>query len=272
MIHVKIEDLYTKKHALLWSILSFKAGMINAAGFLIAGSYVSHVTGFGTQVGLQLGHDHLTFGLELLVIPVAFIGGATLVSLILDSNYSKDKIPQYPIVQFLITFLLGLISLLFSIGFLQTNQKDFFNENTIFLIGLLCLICGLKNGLTTWATHGKIRTTHLTGLSTDIGLHLPKMFKGANHQSRYPEPKKVNYVRILTLISFSIGSFLSAVLIPAIGHKIFHVTFFISFILLNISFFSRKKISALVNKPIQGVFHENDDETITEPTYASPGH
>ena len=241
MLHVDLADLYKKRYSLLWSVLSFKAGMINTAGFLIAGSYVSHVTGFGTQIGLALGHSDYSFGLELMVIPVSFIGGGVITSLLLDKNYDKSVVPNYPLVQFLITFLLGLTSLLFFFDILDEKSISGNNQNTIFTIGLLCLICGLKNGLTTWASHGKIRTTHLTGLSTDIGLHFPKMFskKGTVTKSRYPEARKVNYVRIITLLSFSLGAFIASFLIPLIGHQIFYLTFFISLILFSISLFHR---------------------------------
>ncbi len=244
MLHVETSNLYKTGYVFLWSLLSFKAGLLNAAGFLIAGSYVSHVTGFGTQVGLTFGHHDYKFGLELLVIPVAFIGGALFTSLVLDRNYSQERVPNYPIVQIFITFLLGLVVLCFWTGFFEFNTLAGKAENSIFLIGLLCLVCGLKNGLTTWASHGKIRTTHITGLSTDIGLHLPKIFRPEGSNSRYPEPKRVTYVRVATLLSFSLGSCLSALLIPTIGYKIFFVSFLISLFLSSISVIHRKKIVA----------------------------
>jgi uncharacterized membrane protein YoaK (UPF0700 family) len=244
MVHVNLQDLYKKKYAFLWAVLSFKAGLINASGFLIAGSYVSHVTGFGTQLGLALGHHEFKFGIELFVIPLAFIGGGFLTSLILDREYSPNKIPNYPLVQSLITCLLAAIALLFSVGVFNETSPFVHNEKSILLIGLLCLVCGLKNGLTTWATHGKIRTTHLTGLSTDIGLHLLKIFQPEGSNSRYPEPKKVTYVRIVTLLSFSAGSCIAAVLIPIIGYKVFYLTFAISAVLMTISIVHRKKFES----------------------------
>lgn len=260
MVHVDIKDLYNKRYAFLWAILSFKAGLINASGFLIAGSYVSHVTGFGTQVGIALGHEEFEFGLELFVIPLAFIGGSFLTSLILDQDYSPNRVPNYPLVQSLITFLLGAIALLFSVGAFDTSSPFVHNEKSIFLIGLLCLVCGLKNGLTTWATHGKIRTTHLTGLSTDIGLHLSKLFQAEGSNSRYPESKKVNYIRIMTLLSFSAGSCIAAVLIPMIGYKVFYLIFAVSAVLMIISIVHRKQVqSSKTQSQLIGVTYANVD-------------
>ena len=235
MVHLETKDLYKKEYAMLWSLLSFKAGLLNAAGLLLAGTYVSHVTGFGTQIGLSFGHEDFKFGIELLVIPLSFIGGGLITSLVLDRNSGKGLVPNYPVVQFMITFLIGLISIGFATGLFDAKTVAGPSEKSILLIGLLCLVCGLKNGLTTWASHGKIRTTHLTGLATDVGLHLQKTFRREGACYRYPESKNVNYVRIATLLSFSVGSCISAILIPTIGYKIFHLSFVIS---LGLSIFS----------------------------------
>lgn len=257
MVHVAVKDLYNRKYSFLWCILSFKAGLLNAAGFLIAGSYVSHVTGFGTQVGIAIGHSDYDFGLELLIIPALFIAGAFLASVILDTKFTKEKVPHYPVVQLLITTLLGIISGLFSFGVFSIERLSPQSSQSLWLIGLLCLVCGLKNGLTTWASHGKIRTTHLTGLATDIGLHLPKLFRAEGVASRYPESRSVNRVRILTLLSFSVGSCLSALLIPLIGYKIFYLSFGISLVLLVISIIHRRGLTESQPKLETGGIYAN---------------
>ena len=257
MVHVELKDLYKKQYTILWAILSFKAGLLNAAGFLIAGSYVSHVTGFGTQIGLAVGHRDYTFGIELLVVPVAFICGALITSLVLDRNYSQQKVPHYPIVQLLIMALIGFIAICFMTGYFKTDIVAGRSKNSIFLVGILCLVCGLKNGLTTWATHGKIRTTHITGLATDIGLHLQKIFRPEDSVSRYPQPRKVTYVRIATLVSFSMGSAISAVLIPIIGYKIFYIAFLISAVLSSISVIHRRITLFLTNPSKTGGIDAN---------------
>jgi len=248
MVHVDVSDIYKSRYILLWSVLSFKAGLLNSAGFLIAGSFVSHVTGFGTQIGIAVLHNNYDFSIELLVIPLTFIGGAVLASLVLEREYSKHRIPPYPIIQLLITFLLGIISVAFFLGIFDVktfNAEEENEDTTILFIGLLCLVCGLKNGLTTWATQGKIRTTHLTGLSTDIGLHLPKLFRPEGSPSRYPEPKKVTYVRLVILLAFSIGACLSAVLVPVIDYKIFYIALAISAVLCVVSFVHRRQVPSL---------------------------
>ncbi|WP_408096599.1 YoaK family protein [Peredibacter sp. HCB2-198] len=250
MIHCFLSDLYKKKFVVLWMLLSFKAGYLNAAGFLATGKFVSHVTGFGTQMGVSLAHEDYYFGAELLIIPLAFIFGSMIPSLILDRNYDEGKIPPYPMVQFLITMLLGVIFFLGTSGWFGDFSTPSDDLHDIILIGLLCFVCGMKNGLTTWATYGKIRTTHLTGLATDIGLHLPKLFRGG-HKSRFPEPRRVNTVRLATFVSFSIGSLVAAFIFPNFGYSGFIFPFVLSVGLLAISFINYNEA-----KKEQGMTHE----------------
>ena len=121
-------------------------------------------------MGMAFASDEYSFGLELMVIPIFYILGGTITALILDVNYNQKKIPNFTLVQFITTCLIGAVNFLYFIGYYTTGKFPMpHDEGTIALISLLCLICGLKNSLTTWATGGKIRTTHLTGLSTDIG-------------------------------------------------------------------------------------------------------
>jgi uncharacterized membrane protein YoaK (UPF0700 family) len=63
MVHIENQDhIFSKRVAWIWLIAAFKAGFINSAGFLATGKFVSHITGFGTQVGMAVGHNDFLFG------------------------------------------------------------------------------------------------------------------------------------------------------------------------------------------------------------------
>ena len=145
------------------------------AGFLLTGSFVSHVTGFGTQVGIALGHNEYFFGVEILIIPIAFIFGGVVTSFILDGERDTTKPPPYHIVQGLITALIFLVLIIGEsrIGNVsgEVPHPSHYGWFEFSIITLLCFVCGLKNSLVAWTTRGKVRVTHLTGLSTDIGLN-----------------------------------------------------------------------------------------------------
>lgn len=231
MIHTEsVSDIFSKRCIPLWLISAFKAGFINSAGFFITGKFVSHVTGFGTQVGIAIGHKDYFFGAELLMIPISFILGGVLTSFVLDRDYAKFETPPYWKVQTLITLLLAVVMFLGESGFTQMSgsfdSDANYNMIELVLISMLCFVCGLKNSLVTWSTSGKIRVTHLTGLSTDIGLNLIKTFRGGRGHTK--EEARMNIVRILLVVFFSVGAMISAILYPLWGFKIFFIPLIIS--------------------------------------------
>lgn len=237
MIHCTLDDIYRPRYVLLWMILALKAGYLNAAGFLATGKFVSHVTGFGTQMGISIAHEDYLFGSELLIIPIAFILGSSIPAWVLDADYSKYRLPKYHLVQMLVTIGLGIVLILGLQGDFGAFSTAADDHHDIIMIGCLCFILGMKNGLTTYATFGKIRTTHLTGLATDIGLHLPKMFRD-NNKSRMPEKRSVNTCRVLTFLSFSSGSLIAAFIFPKYEYQGLIFPFILSFVLSIISYAS----------------------------------
>lgn len=234
MLYCPPSDLYKFKYSILWMLLALKAGYLNAAGFLATGMFVSHVTGFGTQMGIT-AHENYGVAIELLIIPISFIIGSSVPAWILEKNYSSKSIPKFYQVQFLITLSLGVLFIMGINGMFGDFSTPRDGIHDITLAGILCFICGMKNGLTTWSTYGKIRTTHLTGLSTDIGLHLPKLFR-KDKACRFPERKWVNTVRLLTFISFSTGSLIAAFIFPDLEFLGFLFPLILSIILLGISY------------------------------------
>jgi uncharacterized membrane protein YoaK (UPF0700 family) len=116
-----------------------------------------------------------------------------------------------------------------------------YNGIEFLTIAMLCFICGLKNSLVTWTTFGKIRVTHLTGLSTDIGLNLIRTFSPNQPSPRFQEERRVNILRIMTFGSFSIGAMISAILYPVLGLKCFFIPLAISVGMSIISLIDRAK-------------------------------
>jgi len=247
LIHIEnVSEIYTPRNLMIWLISAFKSGFINSVGLLMTGKFVSHVTGFGTQIGMAVGHEDFFFGAELLIIPVSFIGGGVLTSYILENRKSPEEIPTYHLVQGLITLLLGAILLLVESGVVSSKESFDLDNNYNFIefmiIGILCLVCGLKNALTTWSSFGKIRVTHLTGISTDIGLNLLRTFNPKFPTSRFKEERIVNLSRILIFFCFSLGAYLSAVTFSVVGYKAFYLIFSLSLFMSVISFLDHQKL------------------------------
>jgi uncharacterized membrane protein YoaK (UPF0700 family) len=253
MIHLEsVTEVYNKKNVIFWILSAFKAGFINSAGFLLTGKFVSHVTGFGTQVGVAVGHKDFFFGIELLIIPISFIFGGVVTSFVLDRKYENNESPPYFIIQGLITLLIAFVILFWELQ-MNASQTLFDSDNTydfneFLVIGLLCFICGLKNSLVTWTTFGKIRVTHLTGLSTDIGLNILRLFKKDFYSPRFQESRLVNIIRLLTFAFFSIGAFLSAAFFTQLNHFVFMIVLAISAVMTVISVMDWR--SRMIKSPV----------------------
>jgi uncharacterized membrane protein YoaK (UPF0700 family) len=81
---------------------------------------------------------------------------------------------------------------------------------------LLCFIMGLQNAVITKVSHAEIRTTHVTGLLTDLGIELGKLF----YFNRLPVNQKVVANRTkLRIHALLVGSFFAGAVIGAYGFK-----------------------------------------------------
>jgi len=97
---------------------------------------------------------------------------------------------------------------------------------------LLCAASGLQNGMTSTFSANLIRTSHLSGTTTDIGLIIGQKLRGT-HTSTW----KLHVLVLLTL-SFFVGGLVSY---PASQHWGFHA------VILNISVLSITGIAACYN-------------------------
>jgi uncharacterized membrane protein YoaK (UPF0700 family) len=198
------------KHVALWLSLAFQAGAINAGGWITCHSFVSHVTGVGTQIGMHIGQQNLLTAYELLAAPVSFILGAVASGFLIDRPRALGKKPRYVTAMFII---FGLLAFVFGEGLY--GEFGEFGEplllgRDVLLLSVLSFVCGLQNASVTSATRGAIRTTHLTGISTDLGLNWVKvLYLPRFSRERYRE-LLINRVRLGTFVSFSLGSALGA--------------------------------------------------------------
>ena len=81
---------------------------------------------------------------------------------------------------------------------------------------LLCFIMGLQNAVITKISKAEIRTTHVTGLVTDLGIELGKLF----YINRLTRENMVTANRAKLLIHFKlIASFFVGGLAGAFGFK-----------------------------------------------------
>jgi len=150
--------------------LAFVAGAINAGGFLAVQQYTSHMTGIVSAMA-----DHLALGTYELV----WDGAGALLSFVLGAACSAVMVNYARRQQWSSEFALPLLLealLLLCFGLLGARLAAMQGLFVPVTVMLLCFIMGLQNAVITKLSRAEIRTTHITGVVTDLGIELGKLF------------------------------------------------------------------------------------------------
>ena len=149
--------------------LAFVAGAINAGGFLAVQQYTSHMTGIVSAMadGIALG----TYGLVLTGAGalLAFLAGAATSAVMV--NYARRHRLQS---EYALPLLLEA-GLLLGFGLLGARLARIEGLLVPATAMWLCFIMGLQNAVITKLSHAEVRTTHVTGVVTDLGIELGKL-------------------------------------------------------------------------------------------------
>jgi uncharacterized membrane protein YoaK (UPF0700 family) len=170
----KPESIFSPRHAPSWLLFTFAAGAVNATALLACQTYVTHVTGTVTQIGMEV--VHLMPLLDFALVLGCFVAGAMLSGLLINGRAHAGKPPRFGVplwISFALVLLAALgghLGLLGTFGSAVTQPVDFI------LLSLLSFAMGLQNAAIATSTGLLVRTTHLTGPATDLGLHLVELF------------------------------------------------------------------------------------------------
>lgn len=209
MYRLEREDFVKPRYMYLWALLAFQAGYLNAFGFLACGRYISHVTGVGTQLGVSIAESKFLLMLELMGFPAFFILGSFLSGVLTIAGIEQGSRPRYDIVTRLLPVLILALLLLGVAGSFGPFGEQLVLPRDVALLYLLSMICGMQNGCFATLTRGQIRTTHLTGISTDIGTDLSRLWFGKLQGKELELTRLTNLTRFKTVIAFSLGSIAS---------------------------------------------------------------
>lgn len=190
--------------------LSFVAGATNAGGFLAVGHYTSHMTGVVSSVADNLVLGQITLALAGLLALVAFMGGAMTTAWMVNWALRRKLQSAYA------RPLLLESALLLVFGLFGTGINFFAGLFVPLTVLVLCFIMGLQNAVITKISNSEIRTTHITGLVTDLGIELGKMLYV--NRLHLATPVVANRHK-LRLHSKLIGSFFVGGLLGALGFK-----------------------------------------------------
>ncbi len=174
-------------------LLSLIAGFVNAVGLLgFDHQAVSHLSGTVTLLGTQLISSSLQTVLHLLGILLSFLIGSAIAGFLLPSSTLKLG-RHYDTALFLEALLLVF-------AFVWLRHDSFYGHF------FASAACGLQNAFATNYSGAVIRSTHVTGLFTDLGIMLGRFFRGEALDKR-----KVKLF-LLIIIGFTLGGTAGALL------------------------------------------------------------
>lgn len=151
----------------LASLLALVAGILNSVGFVAVAFYTSHMTGVTAIVADQIVMgDYYLVGIGVLSI-VSFICGAMVCAIVFNWCRRRGLRSRYANV----LLMEGLLMLLFG---LLAERLTIPGRELVF-VPVLCFTMGLQNAIITKISGAQIRTTHVTGMITDIGIELGKV-------------------------------------------------------------------------------------------------
>ncbi len=194
----------------LGSVLAFVAGATNAGGLLAVGQYTSHMTGIVSSVADNLALGQAWLALSGLIALLAFLLGAMTTAWLVNWGLRRELRSAYGlplVVEAMLLLMFGLFGA--AIGLLHA----------VFLpltVVLLCFIMGLQNAVITKISKARIRTTHVTGLVTDLGIELGKLLYVNRSADRQPVRADRQLLRVHLQL---IGCFFGGGLAGALGFR-----------------------------------------------------
>ena len=146
-------------------LLAFVAGSINTVGYLcFRHQPITHLTGTSTELGIALARLDAAEILHWGFVIAAFLFGAMLSGFIVQQR-TLQLGRRYGVV------LMIESALLFMAAPLIHQQSDLG-------LYLASMACGLQNAMVSTYSGATLRTTHLSGIFTDLGMYLGQRLRG----------------------------------------------------------------------------------------------
>ncbi|MEO6609625.1 MAG: YoaK family protein [Aestuariivirga sp.] len=209
---------------LLATLLAGVAGAVNAGGFFVVGKYTSHMTGYVSQVADSLATGNFAVAFASIVAIFSFLSGAITSSIMVVWARLHRSHFQYALpimVQGASLFAFSLSGRVFSSDYLLVQ------------LAWLCYLMGMQNATITKLSRARVRTTHVTGMVTDIGIETGRALFGRMAGNPHI---KADWRKLSTLLrivfAYLVGGIMGAIGFASVG---FYFAMPLALILLTIS-------------------------------------
>ena len=209
------DTIYSPRHVSSWLLLAGAAGAVNGVAFLMCEQFVTHVTGTVTRMGLEWLHVGLAA--EYATVLVSFVAGAAASVVAIQAQARRGRRPRWATPLVTVALILVGVAVAGHTGvfgrFGGTHAAD---PPPVLLLTLLAFAMGLQNASVASTTGLAVRTTHLTGPSTDLGIHLGAACLATGAERR--QALRGAALRGGKVVAFMLGASLSVPLVGAFGY------------------------------------------------------
>ena len=225
----------TYKHNLrLAALLCLTAGLVNISG--LSGFFVltTNVTGHAALFAQRLSHQEFQAAIVVGLWMLAFLLGAFTSGLYIKKIGSEHRNAYtFPIVcEMAILLLVGTFGHRYNKSTLETE----------YFAGSLLFAMGMQNAMVTMISGSVVRTTHLTGMFTDLGIDLSTYFSG---EKKNETVNRKIILRLVIIFSFLAGGIMGGYLFVSFGYHTFYFPAGILFIVMFYDYFRFKALKIL---------------------------
>ncbi len=214
----------------LGTLTAFTAGMVNVASLILFFSFTSNVTGHFAILAEEISNGKWFQVFVVLSWILLFFAGSFFSNLIIIHGNSKRAYLTHsiPLILEILCFVV--------VGFYGNYFYSESLQETEVLVAILLFSMGLQNGLTASISNFAIKTTHLTGLTTDLAIHISMLTKKKYRKSAAVKEK-------IQLLSSIAGAYLAGGIVAGslTIYFQFKVFFFISIAMISILIYDFSK-------------------------------
>jgi uncharacterized membrane protein YoaK (UPF0700 family) len=196
----------------LASVLAAVAGALNAAAFYAVGFFSANMTGNVSLASGRIATCQWVMALFYLSIVLAFVFGAAVSTLLISAGRRRHIAGVYAYCILLEAVLLS------GLGCADLVLHEPFRTRSL-VLGLAFLM-GLQNAVVTGISGARVRTTHVSGMSTDIGIELATAFdilRGREPSNNEAHNWRALKLHVCTILSFLAGGVAGVVVYRAVG-------------------------------------------------------
>jgi uncharacterized membrane protein YoaK (UPF0700 family) len=197
----------------LAALLCMTAGFVNVAGFLAFSVLTTNVTGHVALFAEKLVDADFATARVVGMWMFMFLLGAFLSSLIVNNIFHGHRY-SYVIP------ILAEVGILLAVGGYGSHFDRTLGE-TGFFAGSLLFAMGMQNALVSVVSGSVVRTTHLTGMFTDLGIELAALVR--HKAPGQKELKDKITLRLIIIFFFFFGGILGGFLFKVLNYHTFFI-------------------------------------------------